>query len=198
MVQTAMALVLFLIPLAYSPGPGNIFFAANSARFGFWATAPANVGYHVATWLVTAGIGFGLMAAFANHPGLFMGLKAAGSLYVLWLAWKLMRAGVLTGGGAAKPATFADGVMLLVLNPKAYVIVALMFTQFLGPSETGQAAAILMITTVFTLNNLVAFSVWGIVGDRLATVFRSPESARKMNMAFGAMLAGIAAWMLLS
>ena len=34
MFQTALALVVFLFPLAFSPGPGNMFFAANGARFG--------------------------------------------------------------------------------------------------------------------------------------------------------------------
>ncbi len=34
MTQTTIALVLFLAPLAYSPGPGNLFFAATGARFG--------------------------------------------------------------------------------------------------------------------------------------------------------------------
>jgi len=36
--QIAIALLVFLFPLAYSPGPGNIFFATNGARFGFRST----------------------------------------------------------------------------------------------------------------------------------------------------------------
>jgi hypothetical protein len=56
MLQISIALILFLFPLAYSPGPGNMFFAANGARFGFRSTVPSNVGYHVATWIATAAI----------------------------------------------------------------------------------------------------------------------------------------------
>ena len=54
-----LTLLIFLFPLAYSPGPGNLFFAANGARFGFWATVPANIGYHIATWFVTLAVGGG-------------------------------------------------------------------------------------------------------------------------------------------
>ena len=54
MMETVFILVLFLLPLAFSPGPGNMFFAANGARFGFAATIPSNTGYHVATWIVAA------------------------------------------------------------------------------------------------------------------------------------------------
>lgn len=177
MIQTTIALILFLFPLAYSPGPGNIFFAANGARFGFRATIPANAGYHSATWFVTAAIGFGFLAAIERYPRIFDALKIAGGLYVLWLAWKMMKAGTLDTSDHAKPASFIDGAALLLLNPKAYVIIALMFTQFLSASTMGLTASVLLFTTVFTLNNLIAFSVWALVGDRIAIYFRSPDSA---------------------
>ena len=198
MLQTTLALILFLFPLAYSPGPGNMFFAANGARFGFRATIPANAGYHIATWIVTAAIGFGFLAAFERFPQLFTFLKVAGSLYVLWIAWKMLRAGAFQGAEDAKPATFMDGVILLLLNPKAYVIIALMFTQFLDLSNSGMFTSVLLITTVFTLNNLLAFSIWTLVGDTIAGLFRSPESARKLNLIFGTILAAVATWMLFS
>lgn len=198
MLQTTLALIIFLLPLAYSPGPGNMFFAANGARFGFRATIPANVGYHIATWIVTAAIGSGFLAAIDRFPQLFTFLKVVGSLYVLWIAWKMLRAGALQGAEDAKPATFMDGVILLLLNPKAYVIIALMFTQFLDLSNSGMFTSVLLITTIFTLNNLCAFSIWALAGDTIAGCFRSPDSARKLNLIFGTILAAVAIWMLFS
>ncbi|MBO9441045.1 LysE family translocator [Phaeobacter italicus] len=198
MLQTAIALVLFLFPLAFSPGPGNMFFAANGARFGFRATIPANVGYHIATWIVTAAIGFGFLTAIEQFPQLFTMLKLAGSLYVFWIAWKMLKAGALEGAEDAKPATFMDGAVLLLLNPKAYVIIALMFTQFLTNSGFNTFANVILITTVFTFNNLLAFSIWTLVGDQIASLFRSPESAKRLNLLFGTVLALVAIWMVLS
>ncbi len=198
MLETIAALVIFLFPLAYSPGPGNLFFAANGARFGFRATVPANAGYHLATWVVTVGIGFGFLAVMERFPQVFDLLRIAGSFYVLWIAWKMLRSSVLRDVGAASPASFADGALLLVLNPKAYVIMALMFTQFLDGSRAGQLVVVLVITTIFTLNNLVAFSLWALMGDAIAAGFRSEDSARKLNAVFGIVLAGVAVWMLLS
>lgn len=198
MFQVTIALILFLFPLAYSPGPGNMFFAANGARFGFRSTVPSNIGYHVATWAVTTAIGFGFIATLDRFPHIFVFLKTAGALYVLWIAWKIFKAGALEGYETAKPATFTDGVILLALNPKAYVIMALMFSQFLGPSENGWIATVIVIATVFTINNLIAFSIWALIGDTIAGCFRTPESARKLNMLFGMILAAVAVWMFLS
>lgn len=198
MIPTAIALVIFLFPLAFSPGPGNMFFAANGARFGFRSTIPANVGYHLATWVITAGIGFGFIAALDRFPQVFLVLKFAGSLYVLWIAWKLFSSGVVAGSETARPATFRDGVILLLLNPKAYIIIALMFTQFLEQSDAGRLVAVMVITTVFTFNNMIAFLVWTLIGDRIAGFFRTPESAGKLNAVFGAILAAVAVWMFAS
>ncbi|MCD1635927.1 LysE family translocator [Martelella mediterranea] len=198
MFQTTLALILFLFPLAYSPGPGNMFFAVNGARFGFRSTIPANAGYHVATWIVTVAIGYGFLAAAERFPQLFTFLKIVGSLYILWIAGKMLKAGTLNGAKDAKPATFIDGVLLLLLNPKAYIIITLMFTQFLGLSNSGRLASVLLIASVFTLNNLFAFVIWTLLGDTVAGFFRSPVSARKLNLIFGAILAAVAIWMLFS
>jgi len=198
MAETLLALIVFLFPFAYSPGPGNIFFAANGARFGFRATVPASAGYHLATWVVTAGLGLGLLTALHNAPGAFAALRIGGALYVLWLAGKLIRAGTTETAMDAKPASFLDGAALLLLNPKAYVIIALMFTQF--PPEGGGdgLALVLAISTAFTLNNLAAFTLWTAAGDRLAACFARESSARALNTGMGIVLAAVAVWMLLT
>jgi threonine/homoserine/homoserine lactone efflux protein len=198
MTGTILALLIFLVPLAYSPGPGNVLFAANGALFGFRATLPASAGYHLATWVVTAGIGLGFLGALEKWPMLVPVLKTAGALYVLWLATKLWRAGRAEMVETARPMSFLDGVILLVLNPKAYVIIALMFSTFLSASEFSVLTSVLVLTTVFTLNNLLAFSTWTLIGDSFARAFRRKTSAAWLNRGFAAVLIGVAAWMLMA
>ncbi len=198
MTELTIALVLFLFPLAYSPGPGNLFFAANGARFGLRSTIPASAGYHIATWLVTLAIGLGLAAIVHEYPEVFATIKVLGSLYVLWLAWKLLRSGMMKSDQEPTSASFWDGVILLVLNPKAYFIIAAMFAQFLNSGSSDQLVLILLITTVFTLNNLIAFTSWTILGDRFARSFREESNARILNLVFGSLLALVAVWMFFS
>ncbi len=201
MTELTLKLVLFLMPLAYSPGPGNMFFAANGARFGFAKTIGANAGYHLATWVVTLAIGLGFGWIATQFPTFLTTIKYVGSAYVFYLAWCLLRAGTIGEEAKTRHVRFMDGVILLVLNPKAYVIIALMFTQFTNTGAiTGEAARfglVLWITTVFTVNNLLAFSLWAWAGDRLASAFRRDADARKLNALFGGVLGCVALWMLL-
>jgi len=189
------ALLAFLFPLAFSPGPGNMFFAANGARFGLRATLGATTGYHIVTFGVTFLIGLGFSSALAAAPQAFDAIRIAGSLYVLWLAWKLGTAG-RAGHQEAKAASFWDGAVLLILNPKAYVIIALMFSQFLV--ATSSVLQVAVISVIFTLNNLVAFTLWTTLGDWLGKTFRSEERARYLNATFGVILATVGVWMLVS
>lgn len=197
MFDLTLALLLFLLPLAYSPGPGNMFFAAIGGRFGLRASVPATTGYHLATFVVTAAVGLGFSGIARLSPVLFDALRYAGAAYVLWLALGFLRAGAIMAKVEAKAATALDGAVLLVLNPKAYVIIALMFSQFLPASDGSAPARVLWITTVFTLNNLVAFTLWTLAGDMMLRQFRSASGARRMNLGFAVMLAAVALWMLL-
>src|SRR6056297_2453379 len=112
MIETAIALIVFLLPLAYSPGPGNLFFAANGARFGFRATIPASIGYHLATLIVTMGVGFGFAAVLSRYTRIFDVLSLMGAIYVFWLALKMITSGLLRDGGTARPAGFGDGLLI--------------------------------------------------------------------------------------
>lgn len=197
MIDTITALVIFLLPLAYSPGPGNLFFAAIGARGGLAASVPASAGYHVATWVVTFAMGYGLARVLTDFPAVFDAMQVAGAIYMFWLAWVFLRAGASDGTMPARTASFVDGVVLLVLNPKAYVIITLMFTQFLSADGVDFVTQLLVITTVFTLNNLIAFIFWTLIGDGLARIFRTEREARLMNVAFGVMLIAVAVWMMM-
>ena len=191
-------IIIFLFPLAFSPGPGNIFFAINGARFGYAKTVRANLGYHIATWIVTYTIGILFLAGLSTVPEYIKYIKYLGSLYIIYLSFILFRAGNITEKNTAKPAHFIDGVLLLILNPKAYIIIVLLFTQFMTDDPNINYFYILVVTTIFTLNNFVAFSIYTIAGDFLLMNFRNTSKARSLNKIFGSTLFFVAIWILIS
>ena len=194
MLETTIALLLFLLPLAYSPGPGNIFFAAIGARFGLRACIPAIGGYHVATFVVTLSIGLGISQLANLSPFFFDVLRHAGAAYVFWLAWRFLRADAATGHTEMRRATALDGAILLLLNPKAYLIIALMFTQFLPVYGSINPVQVVWLTTVFTLNNLIAFTLWTLTGDLMLRRLHRAETAQRTNLFLAAILATVAFW----
>ncbi len=202
--EAIIALLVFLLPLAYSPGPGNTFFAVIGASSGFRAALKPLVGYHVATFAVTALVGVGLGVTLLTNPVVASTIAAIGAAYVLWLAIGFARSTrpVTSHGGepAAEAAAtrrigFWSGVLVLVLNPKAYSIIAVMFAQFLQPPSNDDLGTVLVITGIFTINNLIAFIAWTLLGTALTAIFRGDRAQRWINGVFAAMLAGVAVWM---
>ncbi len=187
-------LLLFLFPLAYSPGPGNMFFAALGARYGVAASLPATLGYHAATLIVSFAIGAGVTVALDPTSRIFTLIQTLGALYLLWLAFKLYRSHSPQTLANARPATAMGGAILLVLNPKGYLIMALLFTQF--PADTLTETA--TISILFTANNMLAFLVWTFAGQTLSRHFNSPVAAHRLNAGFALCLGGVALWLLLT
>ena len=196
MVEMIVALVVFLFPLAYSPGPGNGYFAVVGARFGLAATIPATAGYHLATLVVTVAIGLGFLRAVERFPAAFSVVQLCRrrlrSLARLEAVACRRRRGRRTQP-AARPSATAPSCCSS--NPKAYLIISLMFSQFLNPDAADPLLLVLLISTVFTLNNLVAFTAWSALGDGLGRLFRDQASARRLNAVFALTLAGVAVWM---
>ena len=196
MTTQTLALLAFLLPLAWSPGPGNMVFAAIGAREGLTASWLASLGYHAATWLVTAVIGFGFTTITQAAPGFFRLIALLGAGYVFWLAWRFWQAGGLRVTSPTMRRTgIGDGAALLFFNAKAYAIIAAMFTQFLPPDADWRL--VLWITTVFTLHNLVAFTCWTWAGDVILRRYRAAHTARLLNRGSALMLGCVALWMLL-
>lgn len=198
---SSIALIVFLFPLAYSPGPGNAFFAAIGASRGLRAALPPLAGYHVATFVTTDLIGLGMGVTVLRHPVVAKTLAALGAVYVLWLAWLFYRSArskqASSGDVSPRNVGFWSGVVVLLLNPKAYYIIAVMFAQFLQPPLDQDVGKVLAITVIFTLNNLLAFVVWTLAGQGLSVLFRGGRSKRWLDYGFAATLLGVAVWMAL-
>ena len=186
--MTTLTLLLFLLPLAFSPGPGNLFFAAHGARFGWRKSLPALAGYHAATITAALAVGGGLLVVAG--PDTARLLLWAGTGYMIWLALRLWRASSLPRQTDADHASIWDGVALLALNPKAWAIMAALFVQF--PSADWQTMT--WVAAVFTINNAVAFLVWTVLGQSLLARIQNPAHLRQINRAFAVLLAAVAIW----
>jgi len=190
--MTTLTLLLFLLPLAYSPGPGNLFFAAHGARFGWRNSLPALFGYHAATLAASLAVGGGLLVA--TGPDTARLLLWVGNGYILWLALRLWRASALPLRTNTAHAGLWDGAALLALNPKAWAIMAALYAQF--PSADWHTVA--WVATVFTLNNAVAFMLWTGLGQTLLARIQNPAHLRRINKGFALLLAAVAIWVAVS
>ena len=193
-----LSMFLFGLPIAISPGPGNIFFIANALRFGFWRVFPANMGYHLAMFILTLIVGLGLGAVLNNYPNVLISLRVLGGAYILWLAYKIATGGtdISVDKAASACPTFWDGFILLVLNPKGYAVMLLYHSQFASQNSYGVVGFAIIVATMFTFTNFSVFMPYSALAGRIGSFIATPERVQWMNRILGGLLALVAFWIM--
>ena len=137
--SSLMALAAVLIMGVISPGPSFIYVARNAvARSRTHGLVTAlGTGAGAAIFSIMAMLG--LQKVLTAVPEMFIGLKVAGGLYLLWLGYKIYRGAAqpmdfAAGGMAAEHSllkTFRDGLHTQLSNPKTALVFASIFTALL-------------------------------------------------------------------
>jgi threonine/homoserine/homoserine lactone efflux protein len=127
MITFVVAVFLLII----TPGPGVLSTAGVGAGCGFKAGLPYVLGLFLGTNIVAIGVISGLAAIMLSVPAIRWILMGASLLYLIYLAARIAFAGSKIAFVAATvaPGVMA-GVMLQVINPKAYVVNTSLFTGF--------------------------------------------------------------------
>lgn len=141
--------VLFLI---VTPGPGVLSLAGVGAAFGYRHGSRYLVGLFIGTNLVCLGVITGLAAAMLADPGIRIVFSIASATYLFWLAFRIAFAGArIAFIERTQPPGIRGGILLQVINPKAYAVNTALFSGFAFMS---QAPVLEMTIKLVILNTL--------------------------------------------
>ena len=183
--------------LLSTPGPGLLSLAGVGAAFGFRSGLRYLGGLFVGTNLVALAVVTGLGALVLASPVIRTVLFAVSTLYLLYLAARIALAGsnIAFAPAARKPGV-RDGVLLQLVNPKAYVVNTTLFSGF--PIFEGAYAA--EVAVKFAIINVIWLSihfVWLWAGAGVERMELAPRTQRTINVGMAlAMLVvvALAAW----
>lgn len=189
-----LPLMTYVATMSVTPGPNNLMLAASGVNFGFRRTLPHLLGIsagHGIQVLLTAGALAWVMVWLEQYR---LPLIAAGCAYLMWLAWRQMRAGRPGSSRHARPLGFFAAALFQWVNPKAWVMVINVAVLFL-PRGAGWDAA-LPLALLCALINLPCIALWALAGDRLRLRMRDPGVLMAFNYTMAALLAITSGWIL--
>lgn len=183
---------------AFIPGPAMLYAAARTLAGGRWSGLMASLGIHIGGYAHVFAAAAGLSVLFHAVPPLYMAVKLAGAVYLIWLGISLFRAKVQGEvdilGAAPKSArrAFLQSVTVEVLNPKTAIFFMAFLPQFIDASG---APVWIQFVVLGTIVNLM-FSFADVIGVMLAGAIvarlRGSSRAQKlMQRAGGAILVGL-------
>ena len=182
----------FAINMAF--GPNNLLSLTNAARSGLTPAILAAAGRIVSFAVMIAIAGIGLGAVLAASETVFMAVKWAGALYLIWIGVKLIRAGAPLLGGEASAAPLSlrkltlQELWVAAGNPKAILVFTAFFPQFVDPQAYALSFATLGAT--FLVFELFAILVYSFIGAKLGRHIRNGRALRWFNRTSGTMMIG--------
>lgn len=190
--ETLVAFATLTLLVAYFPGPALLYTAAQTISHGRRAGLMAALGIHLGCYLHVFAAAFGLSAVFKHVPELYMAVKLAGALYLVWLGVGMIRAKLASADVAAPPPktvrrALLDSFIVEVLNPKVALFFIALLPQFVDPAGALPVWAQLMILGVvvnFAFSSADLVTVFG------ASVVVKTMRKTQSGFAFGRWLGG--------
>ncbi len=188
MSSALLALIVFVFAAATTPGPTNVMVSASGANFGYWRTIPHILGTMVGLPGLIVAIGLGLGQVFLAYPALHEALRWAGSAYLLYLAWRIARAGQpRSGGGGGRPLTFIQAALFQWVNPKGWLASVSALAAFSTRPQHYLADA-LIVAGVFFAMVFLSTSAWCLFGAAIGRLLASPRALAWFNGSMSALI----------
>ena len=187
MLTFTAAVVLLLI----TPGPGVLSTAGVGAAFGRWQGILYVTGLFLGTNLVGLAVISGLSAALFTLPFMRIILMTATAGYLGYLSLRIALASSKIAFIDAKdPPGILDGIMLQLINPKAYAVNTTLFSGFAFMPEHFMTEIFLKL---IILNGIwiPVHLLWLYFGMRLHTLNLSERTHRVINLTMAVCLAGV-------
>jgi threonine/homoserine/homoserine lactone efflux protein len=174
--------------LVGSPGPNTLSLAATGAAFGARRGVGYMAGVNIGMVAVMAITASGVVSLFLAAPGATPIVTTVAAGYFAFLAYRIATAPPLTENTEfGRQPSFAGGVFLSLVNPKAYAAMAALFSGFvLVPNRFAldATAKAIVLAAIITAVNLA----WLNAGAALTRFFRDPRTSRAINVTFAVLL----------
>jgi threonine/homoserine/homoserine lactone efflux protein len=169
--------VLAALALLLVPGPAVLYVVARSIEHGRRAGLVSVLGIHVGTLVHITAATLGLSALIVSSAVAFTAVKVAGAVYLVGLGlWTLFsrhpETDIALGGERNLRRTFAQGIVVNVLNPKTGLFFLAFLPQFVDPNAAHPAAQIAFLGLLFALLGLVTDSMWALAAGTAGGVLR--------------------------
>ncbi len=191
-----LALALFLVSataLLGSPGPGIAALIVVGRSRGWRGGLRFYAGLQLGLAAAAAMSAAGLFSVLSTFPGAIPVMTIVGTVYLVYLAFKVATAPVGKAFTARPGASSAmAGALLGVTNPKAYVVFASLFaSRTVLQSHPESDALLKWVLCVLVI--LVVDLAWLLVGVALKRATLAPRAERAMNVVLAVMILAAAA-----
>lgn len=203
MLESILLLAGMSILLIGSPGPAAMALAATGAQHSWKQGLPLVAGLICGVQMTGLLTSAGILALLNQWPEARLMMQGIGGAFVLLMAFRMLAGGGNRigdqQGNLVGQATFGfrSGILMNILNPKAYAVFMLLISNYLPPMSS-QWQSVILLGAVALLASVLVTSGWLMLGLWLGRVINSPVGQQRLRTLFAGLMVIFVLPMLLS
>ena len=191
-----LPLVLLILVGNFTPGPNNILASYSGFHFGLKKTIPLIMAVTFGWPALILTTNFLLIFIFRQYPIVQTILEVLGSIFLIYLAYKLSQTKNIEEKELDKPIRFVPYFFFQFINPKGVVTAIIIVTKFIDSNENFIRDTIIVVS-LCCLSAFLSISTWTMFGGYLKTVLTNKTSIAIYHyiMAFLLVMIVVLFWM---
>ena len=182
-----ISLSLFMLGTSCSPGPNNIVASYSGFNFGITKTLPHMLGVIIGFTLMISILNFGLINIFNLIPILQDILKVSGSIFLIYLAYKIAFSKNQDDNNKQNPVKFVETFFFQFLNPKGVIVGIICISTYVDRGESFINHSFWVIGVSF-LCAVISINFWTLVGKFLRKFATNEKFIKLFNYAMSLLL----------
>ena len=182
-----LSIALFWFVAAFTPGPNNIVASYSGFNFGITKTIPLILGVTLGFTSLIFFLTIGLINVFKIFPILQNILKYLGTLFLLYLAYKISFSKSSKEEEKKNPVTFFDTYFFQFLNPKGVLFGIIIVSTYLELGENYLSYAIQIVLLAFIFSS-TSITLWTFIGKFLRKFATNDKFINYFNYAMSLLL----------
>ena len=182
-----LSMALFWIVAAYTPGPNNVIASYSGFNFGIKKTLPhifgVTFGFTFLIFLLT----IGLVNVFKIFPLIQVSLKYLGSIFLIYLAYKIYFSKIDDEKKNDNPVKFIETFLFQFLNPKGVLIGIIIVSTYVEHGENYLIYATQVVLFAFVVS-LSSITFWTFVGKYLRKFATNEKFIKYFNCVMSVLL----------
>jgi threonine/homoserine/homoserine lactone efflux protein len=181
------------------PGPSVLFTVGRALAYGRRTALATVCGNAAGNYLVASCVAVGLGTVVQRSAQVFLAVRLAGALYLIWLGLQAFRKRASLAGAFATDApgrsdrrAVREGFVVGVTNPKAYILFGAVLPQFVDRAAGHVPVQMLLLALISIAIGLVSDTTWALAAGGLRAWFaRSPRRFALVGGAGGLAMIGV-------
>ena len=182
-----LSISLFWFVTAYTPGPNNVVASYSGFNFGIKKTLPHIFGVAFGFTFLIFLLTIGLVNVFKIFPVIQVSLKYLGSMFLVYLAYKIYFSRVDNEKKNENPVKFVETFLFQFLNPKGVLIGIIIVSTYVEHGENYLKYATQVIFFAF-LVSLSSITFWTFVGKYLRKFATNEKFIKYFNCVMSLLL----------